>query len=292
MASNTVYCHMRDVMRGSPNKWGANWKIKTHPNARFVVHGDSTHMNVSSFKTEAELFPGRPSTKRGIVNNVLFRDLDRGIKLTPFGFDALDMPGCIAYAKANLDVDYMYPDHFEQIKSIIGPATVNRNNYDNMVWIRWSKTVGQHINAYVQISRDKRLPATSPVAHGSDSETSEYSHDLDAIGRDLVNVNGDGEYESDDEFAHAPPASPESNQGIIMDDYDVAAPFGSMQSSQPPPYVHTAFDLAGQWSITNDTVLSNDIAALPYELGGFSNNARGNNAGPPPCLPLVVSSMA
>lgn len=119
------------------------WTMTKHrdyvdPNA----HWDRTSLDVSQYKTPAEMFPERVRAEgfRPGSKNPLFKDLVRDVKRFPEGPDALDLTRCVQYAVDHPDEcsHYRFPEHYKDLLAKVGgPAQITAEHVDGAVNQRW-----------------------------------------------------------------------------------------------------------------------------------------------------------
>ncbi|KAH7084386.1 hypothetical protein FB567DRAFT_528882 [Paraphoma chrysanthemicola] len=142
--NNSVYRLMKGPMdrRAKQDDAWKGWTVGTHDRYPQPANFNPSSVSVAGFRTAAD---GRDDSS---ADPVLFRDLARGVKKFPTGYDALDLTRAVRYCVDHPDEAWYYPTDYERLVDQLpqdahlagyptGPAPVQVGHQDKAVMKRW-----------------------------------------------------------------------------------------------------------------------------------------------------------
>lgn len=116
-------------------KWtiGKHQPLLNHNEDSLDISGLRTRFDIENFPMHRDAY------------SIAFKDLARGMKYFPSGFDALDLTRCVAYAAEHSDEAWVFPTDFRRMvqylsQYLVGetfPVPITENHLDREAWSRW-----------------------------------------------------------------------------------------------------------------------------------------------------------
>ncbi|KAF1850603.1 uncharacterized protein K460DRAFT_244482, partial [Cucurbitaria berberidis CBS 394.84] len=152
--NNSVYRMMKAPMdkRALTDPVYEGWSVSVHQKIQKPIGFNPASVSVAGFRTPSNNYK-RDATNisQESAQNILFRDLMKGVKVMPSGYDALDLTRCVQYCVDHPEEDWLYPQDFVDLVSQLpqdahlsryprGPAPVQLDHQDASIVGRYTST--------------------------------------------------------------------------------------------------------------------------------------------------------